>query len=323
MTPSVRGAALLAWVAMVNGQYACPSGWTAKVGTPYCGGGASASCTNVACCNAAPTPAPTPTPTPAPSPTCSSYSSAWVIGQALGSGCRADNALMIFDLKKLTNRVASPQADSDITAACCTAFADATCADWNLMMCSAGQYKVGTNAAVGDSNDGMTLSANSHTTQCCVPTPAPTYTCASFSGVWAASQLVGAGCAEDKKFFDLKKSAVSVASTESADVKAACCTPFSDAKCSDWNLMMCSAGQYKVGTNAAPGQGSNGMTLTATKFKSDCCRDLLLCSSYSTVSPTHAPTPAPTSAEVDGAVQSARWAAGACLAVFAPALLVL
>lgn len=284
MTPSVRGAALLACVAMVNGQYACPSGWTAKVGTPYCGGGASASCTNVACCNAAPTPAPTRAPTPAPSPTCSSYSAAWVLAQVIGSGCRAGNALRFFDLKKPTNRVASPQADSDITAACCTAFADATCADWNLMTCSAGQSKVGTNAAVGDSNDGMTLSANSHSTQCCVPTPAPTYTCASFSGVWAASQLVGAGCAVDKKFFDLKKSAVSVASTESADVKAACCTPFSDAKCSDWNLMMCSAGQYKVGTNAAPGQGSNGMTLTATKFKSDCCRDALLCSRYDEVS---------------------------------------
>jgi len=271
MTPFVRGAALLAWVVMVNGQYACPSGWTAKVGTPYCGGGASASCTNVACCNAAPT--------PAPSPTCSSYSAAWVIAQVLGGGCRLGNTLSFFDLKKSTNRVSSPQADSDITAACCTPFADATCADW-LMSCPSGQSRVDTNAAVGDGNNGMTLSVISHGSQCCRPTPAPTYTCASFSGIWAAAQLVGGGCAPDTKFFDLKKSAVSVASTANADVETACCTPFSEAKCSDWNLMMCPVGKYKVGTNAAAGQGSNGMTLTATNFQSSCCSDALLCSSY-------------------------------------------
>lgn len=186
---------------------------------------------------------------------------------------------MFFDLKKSTNAVASPQGDSDIRAACCTAFADATCADW-LMICPSGQSRVDTNSARGDGADGMTMSQSGYETHCCVPTPAPTYTCASFSALWTAAQLVGGGCAPETEFFDLKKSTVSVASMADADVKAACCTPFSEALCSDWNLMMCPVDKYKVGTNAAPGQGSDGMRLTATNFESICCRDALLCANF-------------------------------------------
>jgi len=254
------------------GQYQCPDGYTDKSGSPFCAGAVSSSCTTTACCDVSPTPAPT--------PTCATYSAAWALSQALGAGCAADT--QFFDLKKYTTEVASPQGDADIKASCCTDFADATCADWVLMSCPSGHAKVGTNSAPGGGANGMTLSQADFESQCCETTPAPTpapLTCASFSVAWVASQALGAGCATDTKFFDLKKLTVSVSSSADADVRSACCTAFSEAVCSDW-VMTCASGQYVVGTNAAPADGDNGMTIGTTSFRSSCCSDPISCADY-------------------------------------------
>ena len=259
------------------GQYQCPDGWTDKSGSPACAGAVSAACTTAACCDISTDP--TPAPTPAPAPTCATYSVAWAISQALGGGCAADT--QFFDLKKLANGVASPQSDSDIKAACCTAFADATCADWVTWSCSSGQARVDANSAPGGGADGMTMTQDDFSSQCCETTPAPTpapTTCASFSVAWILSQALGAGCAADTEFFDLKKLAVTVSSSADADVKSACCTPFSEAVCSDWSAMSCQSGQYVVGTNAAP--ADDGMTIEVATFRSSCCSDPISCADY-------------------------------------------
>lgn len=267
-----RACVLLTSGVMVMGAYECPGGWTAKSGTPTCPGTTSSACTHQACCNMEPTAAPTPAPTHAK--TCSDYSVAWVLSQALGSGCKTDNKF--FDLKNLANAVASPQADADVKAACCTPFADATCSDWNLMACPSSKTKVMTNSAPGG-ND-MELSQSDFEDHCCVPTPAPTYTCASFSVTWAAAQLVGNGCKTDSKFFDMKKLDVTVTSDGDADIKAACCTLLSDAMCSDW-FMACPSGKYVKGNTAAPGEGDD-MSMTTSSFQSTCCGDPLKCADY-------------------------------------------
>merc|ERR1712161_168232 len=83
----------------------------------------------------------------------------------------------------------------------------------------------------------------------------PQPTCASFQTVWLASQFLNGGCAEDSKFFDLKTLGMEVAAPEGeAEVKAACCTAFEDAQCSDWAAVKgsCPSGQAFVGTNSAP-----------------------------------------------------------------------
>lgn len=180
---------------------------------------------------------------------------------------------MFFDLHKMASPVAS-SSDADIKAACCTAFSAATCADWTLNSCPADRVKVGTNSAPGGGSNGMTLTQSEFETSCCV---APTYTCESFTGTWVAAQLLGQGCATDTGFFDLKKSGTSVASSSTADIKAACCTPFSQALCSDWNLMTCAIGTFLVGTNAAPSETN---TLTNADYRSSCCRDALECSAW-------------------------------------------
>jgi len=254
------------------GQYQCPDGYTDKSGSPYCAGAVSSSCTTSACCDVSPTRRTT--------PTCATYSAAWAISQLFGAGCAADT--QFFDLKKSTTEVASPQGDDDIKAACCTDFADATCADW-LMSCPSGHALVGTNSAPGGGSTGMTLGQEDFESQCCETTPAPTsapLTCASFSVVWTASQLLGGGCATDTKFFDLKKVTVSVPSNADDDVRSACCTAFSEAVCSDWVFMTCTSGQYVVETNAAPADGDDGMTIGTTSFVSSCCSDPISCADY-------------------------------------------
>jgi len=105
-------------------------------------------------------------------------------------------------------------------------------------------------------------------------------TCLAFSSKWVGAQIVGGGCAPDDKFFDLKKTtAVVGGSASDADIKAACCTSFADAKCSDWNVMGCTGGKYKVMSNAAPADGK--MSLTAAKHQELCCADMATCSSHS------------------------------------------
>jgi len=265
---------------MAMGQYQCPDGWTDKSGSPECAGAVSAACTTVACCDMS-TPA-TPAPTPAPTPTCATYSVAWLLSQALSLGCAAETPIAFFDLKKIADGVASPQSDADIKAACCTAFTEATCADWVALSCSSGQARVDANSAPGGGADGMTMTQDDFSSHCCETTPAPTpapTTCASFSVAWLLSQALGAGCAADTEFFDLKKLAVPVSSSADADVRSACCTPFSEAVCSDWSTMSCEWGQYVVGTNAAPAD-DDGMTIEVATFRSSCCSDPISCADY-------------------------------------------
>merc|ERR1712190_86067 len=91
------------------------------------------------------------------------------------------------------------------------------------------------------------------------------------------------GCAEDTKFFDLKKTDVEVAAPQGeAEVKSACCTPFADAQCSDWASAMgsCDSGTFIVGTNSAPADGSNGMSLSQSKYQDLCCETPMKCEDY-------------------------------------------
>lgn len=193
-------------------------------------------------------------------------------------------ATKFYDLKKSADVVASPHGDDEIKAACCTDFADATCADWNLMVCPAGTGKVMDNSAPGGGSNGMTLSQSDFESACCTPTPAPTpapLTCASFQVAWVAAQLLEGGCYPDTKFFDTKKSTTSVSSSSDADVKAACCTDFSDAKCSDW-VIACNSGYYSVGTNSAPPDSSDGTDLSQAGYQTACCKEPISCADYGT-----------------------------------------
>jgi len=105
---------------------------------------------------------------------------------------------------------------------------------------------------------------------CCTAVP----TCSSFAVAWGVTQLLGAGCAADTKFFDMKKGTVEVAHPEGeAEVKAACCTPFAQAHCSDWAAVKgsCPSGKAFVGTNSAPPDNSDGKTLSTAKYQEMCC----------------------------------------------------
>merc|ERR1740121_2020089 len=200
-------------------------------------------------------------------PTCSSSSAAWLILQAAGGGCAEDTKF--FDLKTLDAEVGGSQEEADVKAACCTPFAEAQCSDWNAMSCSSDTVVVATNSAPADGANGMTLSQDKFQELCCVTEPA---TCSSFSAAWLISQVVGAGCAQDTKFFDLKTLNAEVGMPqEEADVKAACCTPFAEALCSDWNTKSCSSDTVVVPTNTAPADGANGMTRSQDKFQELCC----------------------------------------------------
>jgi len=203
----------------------------------------------------------------------------------VGGGCAPDTKF--FDTKKNAVTVAAPSADADVKAACCTAFSEAKCSDWSgvLGMCDAGQSFVGTTSAPPDNADGKTLSSAKYKEMCCVAVAATPDTCSAHSVAWAITQLVGGGCAPDTKFFDTKKNAVTVAAPSAdADVKAACCTAFSEAKCSDWSgvLGMCDAGQSFVGTTSAPPDNADGKTLSSAKYKEMCCVTAsATCSDYS------------------------------------------
>lgn len=268
----VRAALLLAWATVAAGQYDCPSGWTAKSGSPNCLGSTDASCTNAACCN--PTPTPTPAPTPAPE-TCATHQATWILAQALGGGCRDGGATKFFDNGKLAETIASPFGNPEITAACCTLFADATCFDWP-MLCPLGTTRQNANSAPGGGTNGMTLSQSDFETTCCTQTP---LTCATFQVAWLTSQLLQQGCHPDGKFFDTKLSSTSVSSNSVADVKAACCTPFADALCSDW-VIACNLGFYPVGTSSAPADSSDGTDLSQSGYQAACCREPLACANY-------------------------------------------
>jgi len=246
--------------------YTCPSGYADKDGTPKCAGVVASSCTTSTCCKE--------------QETCSDFSVAWALSQLAGGGCAEDTKF--FDTKKNADTVAAPAGVPEVKAACCTDFADAKCSDWAAVLgsCNSGQNFVGTNSAPPDNADGKTLSSAKYKEMCCVTPPD---TCSDFSVAWALSQLAGGGCAEDTKFFDTKKDAATVAAPAGVpQVKAACCTDFADAKCSDWVAVLgssCNSGHVFVGTNSAPPDNADGDTVSSAKYKEMCCMEPVTCAS--------------------------------------------
>jgi len=205
-----------------------------------------------------------------PPKVCNDFSTAWLTAQAAGTGCALGGETKFFDLKTTFVDVAAPAGDAEVTAACCTAFADAKCSDWTLKSCSVGTTIVSSNAAPADGSAGKTLTQAQYDVSCCVE---PLKTCSDSSVAWLKAGRNGGGCQvnDDTNFFDLKKMAVDVVAPAGVeDVRAACCTPFADAKCSDW-IKVCPLGTSIVSSNAAPADGSAGKTLTQAKYEEMCC----------------------------------------------------
>jgi len=209
--------------------------------------------------------------------TCADFSAGWVVSQALGLGCATETKF--FDMKTLDTSV-SESTDAAVLAACCTPFEDALCSDWQLIygVCTSGTF-VGSNAAASDGS----LTAGAYQTACCdgAEANAAALTCADFSAGWVVSQALGLGCATETKFFDGKTLDTSVSESTDAAVLAACCTPFEDALCSDWQLIygVCSEGNFWK-SNAAPSDG----TLTKEGYETACCSadsPPLTCADYS------------------------------------------
>jgi len=241
--------------------YTCSDGYSTKAGAPSCATAYEAGCSKTTCCTAP--------------KKCSAYSVAWIVAQAANGGCHKDSNKAFFDKKKLAMTVASPQGDADITAACCTPYSSAKCSDWvGVHVCATGTSLQNDKAAAPDGTDGKSFSAVTKFREaCCVATPK---TCASYSVAWMTASLLNGGCLKGsaKDFFDKKKMAVTVASPHGdTQVKAACCTPFSSAKCSDWvGVHSCAAGTSLQKDNAAAPDGTDGKSFTAlAKFQEKCC----------------------------------------------------
>lgn len=219
--------------------------------------------------------------------TCASYSVAWMAASLLNAGCLKGGAKDFFDKKKMTMAVASPHGDTEVKAACCTPFSSAKCSDWaGIYGCATGTTLQKNNAAAPDGTDGKSFSAlTKFRAKCCVTTPTPPKTCATYSVAWMAASLLNGGCVKGgaKDFFDRKKMTVAVASPHGeTEVKAACCTPFSLAKCSDWaGIYGCASGTALLSTDAAAPDGSDGKTFSnLAKFRQVCCKAPLKCSAY-------------------------------------------
>jgi len=215
---------------------------------------------------------------------CSAYSVAWILAQALNGGCQKDGNKAFFDKKKLAVAVASPQGDAEITSACCSPFSSAKCSDWaGVYGCATGTVLQGDNSAAPDAADGKTFSSvDKFREKCCA---APAKSCSDYSVLWITAQALNNGCHKNgaKHFFDRKKNAVTVASPQGeAEVKAACCTPYSSATCSDWSgVYGCAAGTVPLSTGAAAPDGADGKTFsTLAKFRQVCCTTPLKCSAY-------------------------------------------
>jgi len=194
---------------------------------------------------------------------------------------------MFFDFKKENVVVADAGLDADVKASCCTASSAAKCSDWSLSLCPIGQLKLESGAST-ISAPAFPVGGASITTakfgELCCETKA---TCTFGSGVFMATGISECGKL-DKQFFDLKKGqnrfdATGDAASIIANRNTACCTPFSQALCSDWTLPIkpnCGSGLTKVGTNTAPADGANGITLTDAKYTEYCCVGKATCSSY-------------------------------------------
>jgi len=95
-------------------------------------------------------------------------------------------------------------------------------------------------------------------------------TCCTAKKYCSGYLLKGAVCGADE-FFDLKKTANVVGGTQTdADIKSACCTVTSAAKCSDW-LNLCAGGIRKVngGSINAPALPTGGKSIS--NFDATCC----------------------------------------------------
>lgn len=123
------------------------------------------------------------------------------------------------------------------------------------------------------------------TSTCSVSTCCDHEPCSTHSVTWKAAQILGTGgCWTDgaKAFFDAKKSQNAVATPrEAPQIIAACCTPLSESKCSDWPIA-CPNGKVKVGTNKAGTDSADGKSLSAQGHQTRCCEDKpKTCSDYS------------------------------------------
>jgi len=205
--------------------------------------------------------------------------------------CRANSAASFYDLKKGTNTVASTS-DDDIRSACCTPTSDAKCSDWTLKSCGFSKTLVGTNSAPADKGaPKLDIDNTVFINKCCVTPQTPQTTCTTI-GLVRGVLVCRANSAAS--FYDLKKGTNTVASTSDADIRSACCTPTSDAKCSDWTLKTCATGTALVGTKSAPAdKGDPKLDIDLTVFRSTCCASPLKCSEYSE--------------DTDGAVSYATW----------------
>jgi len=193
----------------------------------------------------------------------------------VNGGCHENNAKYFFDRKKLATTVASPYKNPEIKASCCTAYSSARCSDWaGVYGCATGTTLQKNNAAAPDGANGKQFSALAKFREkCCTATPK---TCANWSGLWIVAQAVNGGCHENnaKYFFDRKKLATTVASPyKTPEIKAACCTAYSSARCSDWvGVYGCATGTVLQQDNAAAPDGTNGKSFSAlAKFREKCC----------------------------------------------------
>jgi predicted SnoaL-like aldol condensation-catalyzing enzyme len=212
------------------------------------------------CCSAAPTPSP-------PATTCATFEVAFAIAQLAGGGCAADNKF--FDTKKATTAVADPAGDAEVKAACCTSFADATCGDWApVKSCNLGDLVVDHAKSAVDTPDSSPWMSNDKFKELCCGK-----TCSEFRVAWAVAQAIGGGCAADNKFFDTKKASTAVADPAGdGEVKAACCTPFADATCSDWApVKSCNSGDIVSEADQSKSAVDTPSNMRDVKFKESCC----------------------------------------------------
>merc|ERR1711953_1382038 len=107
--------------------------------------------------------------------------------------------------------------------------------------------------------------------------PNPPKTCSNFQGLWIGAQVLAGGCMKDgkKMFFDTKKDAVTVPEPAGdSEVTNACCTKFSDAKCSDWAKGGCGLGYEFLSTENAPANSADGKDISTEQYKSTCCKEI-------------------------------------------------
>jgi len=108
--------------------------------------------------------------------------------------------------------------------------------------------------------------------------------CGEYELSWILAGAVGEGCADSStaQFFDTKKAETELSALPNEEeIKATCCTPYSDAVCSDWATVLasCGSGTYLTGSVSAPGQGDNGNTMSQDSFNELCCAETAKCSS--------------------------------------------